>query len=404
VPVRRLALARLVSVIGGSAAWVALYATLYARTGSAGWVAAGLTAASVAAGLCALPAGRLADRVSRRRLLVAADLAAAAAWAVAVVLADRDAALLACATAGLALQTPVAPATGAAVGLLVAPGELARANGLLAAARFAGILVGPVLGGLLVGTAGVEAALALNVVSFACSAALVATIRTDLGPAARARRPGRIRLRQPPLVRTLALATAVLFLGAGLETVAQVPLAATLDLGATSLGLLVAAWSGGALLGALLARTGRLGVRTGFAATAAGLAVVGAAPGTAVVLLGQLVGGVGEGIAGVAGQALLQRALPEGRRGSAIATVEAAGGVAIAAGQPLGGMVAGRVGAPAAYLAAAGLSAAGLALLCYPRRFSMPSGAGAGSAPAGACAGTPVGASTPSTSGSSPDS
>jgi hypothetical protein len=39
-----------------------------------------------------------------------------------------------------------------------------------------------------------------------------------------------------------------------------------------------------------------------------------------------------------------------------------------------------------------------------PRRFSMPSGAGAGSAPAGATSGAPAGAATPSTSASSPDS
>ena len=372
MPVHRLALARLVSLTGGSAAWVALYATLYARTGSATLVAAGLTGAAVASGLCARPGGRLADRVSRRRLLIAADLAAALAWLTAALLADHDAALLACAVGGFALQSPVPAAIGAAVPAVVPPGDLATANGLLAAGRFAGILAGPVIGGTLGGAAGVEAPLALNAASFLASAGLVASIRADLGPAHGAPRPRRPRAPQPQVVRLLAVATAVLFLGPGLEGVAQVPLAASLSLGSAALGVLVAAWSAGAVAGALGARRIPTGaeigaLRAGFAATAIGLAVVGAWATPAAAIAGQVLGGAGEGVAMVAGQALLQRALPEGRRGAAIATVEAAGGVAIAVGHPLGGVVADRAGAPAAYLAAAGLAAAGLALLVRRR-------------------------------------
>jgi MFS family permease len=179
-----------------------------------------------------------------------------------------------------------------------------------------------------------------------------------------------------------------------------------LPLGSASLGLIVAAWSGGALAGSLLARhvaRERVALRAGFTMTAGGLALTGLAPEAATALAGQFIAGAGEGLGVVAAQALLQRALAEGRRGAAIAAVEASGGVAIAAGQPLGGFVADRAGAPSAYLAAAALSAAGL-LLLYRRRFSMPIGAGAGSAPAGACAGMPSDACTPSTSGSSPDS
>src|SRR5438876_175987 len=41
---RRLALGRLISLMGGSAAYIALIATLYGRTGSAAWVSAALFA------------------------------------------------------------------------------------------------------------------------------------------------------------------------------------------------------------------------------------------------------------------------------------------------------------------------------------------------------------------------
>ena len=83
---------------------------------------------------------------------------------------------------------------------------------------------------------------------------LAASIRTELGPPRTAPRPRRLRAPQPAFVRLLALATAVLFLGAGLEGVAQVPLAASLSVGSAGPGLLVAAWSAGAVAGAHCAR------------------------------------------------------------------------------------------------------------------------------------------------------
>jgi MFS family permease len=215
--------------------------------------------------------------------------------------------------------------------------------------------------------------LVLNAASFLASAGLVGSIRAHLGPweVAGERRLS-LRVPQPRFVLPLALATAVLMLGAGLEGVAQVPLAASIGLGPAGLGYLVTAWSAGALAGALGARLvprarESAALRLGFAATAAGLAIVGLGASSLTALVGQFVGGVGEGIAMVAGQVLLQRSLAEGSRGAAIATVEGAGTVAIALGHPMGGVVADRAGAPAAYVAAAALALGGLVPLAFVR-------------------------------------
>src|SRR5260221_3482221 len=75
---RRLALGRLISLWGGSAAYIALVAAIYGRTHSAVWISAAIFASVVASVASAAPAGWIGDRFDRRRVLIAADLAAAA--------------------------------------------------------------------------------------------------------------------------------------------------------------------------------------------------------------------------------------------------------------------------------------------------------------------------------------
>ena len=69
---RRLALGRLLSLTGGSAAYIALIASLYERTGSAAWVSAALVA-GVAGSVAGAPAaGYAGDRFDRRRVMIGA--------------------------------------------------------------------------------------------------------------------------------------------------------------------------------------------------------------------------------------------------------------------------------------------------------------------------------------------
>ncbi|HEY6032299.1 MAG TPA: hypothetical protein VIU44_17145, partial [Gaiellaceae bacterium] len=75
---RRLALGRLVSLGGGSAAYIALVAAIYGETGSALWVSAAIFASVVASVASAPAAGWIGDRFDRRGVMIGAALAAAA--------------------------------------------------------------------------------------------------------------------------------------------------------------------------------------------------------------------------------------------------------------------------------------------------------------------------------------
>ena len=91
---RRLALARLVSLGGGSAAYIALVAAIYGETGSALWVSAAIFSSVVASVLSAPFAGWVGDRFDRRRVLITADLAAAAVSLAMAATASHAAALV----------------------------------------------------------------------------------------------------------------------------------------------------------------------------------------------------------------------------------------------------------------------------------------------------------------------
>ena len=79
--VRRLALARLISITGGAAAFAALNFTVYERTGSAAWLSASLLLTFGVAGVFAPLGGVLGDRFDRRKVMIASDLAGAACYA-----------------------------------------------------------------------------------------------------------------------------------------------------------------------------------------------------------------------------------------------------------------------------------------------------------------------------------
>ncbi|HKG09231.1 MAG TPA: MFS transporter, partial [Gaiellaceae bacterium] len=141
---RRLALGRLISLTGGSAAYIALIAAVYDQTGSAAWVSAALFAGVVGTVLAAPFAGWLGDHYDRRTVMVAADLAAAAV-STAMALTGEPAALVGLLAISAVAQSPFEPASAAAIPNLVAPSDVARANSLVAATGSAGYLVGPLL-------------------------------------------------------------------------------------------------------------------------------------------------------------------------------------------------------------------------------------------------------------------
>ena len=78
--IRRLAAARLVTMTGSAAANVAMAYVIYQRTGSAIWLSALYLLVFGVMGFVNPFAGALADRVDRRRLMIASELLGGLAW------------------------------------------------------------------------------------------------------------------------------------------------------------------------------------------------------------------------------------------------------------------------------------------------------------------------------------
>src|SRR5947209_1283979 len=76
----RLAAARAISLAGSEAAYLALVALVYHKTGSAYWVSAAVLAMVGAATLAGPFAGALGDRYDRRLVMIASDVTAAGAF------------------------------------------------------------------------------------------------------------------------------------------------------------------------------------------------------------------------------------------------------------------------------------------------------------------------------------
>jgi MFS family permease len=91
---RRLAPGHLVSLSGGSAAYIAIVAAIFGQTGSALWVSAAIFSGVVASVASAPGAGWIGDRLDRRRVLIGSDVAAAAVSLAMAATAKQAAALV----------------------------------------------------------------------------------------------------------------------------------------------------------------------------------------------------------------------------------------------------------------------------------------------------------------------
>lgn len=131
--------------------------------------------------LLLLVGGVVADRFSRRRLMIAADVARMAAQGAMGALLIAGLAevwmLAVLAAAGGAATAFFEPASTGLVPMTVSVERLQQANALLGLARAAGSIAGPAIAGVLVATVGPGAALAVDAGTFAVSAAFLLAIR-----------------------------------------------------------------------------------------------------------------------------------------------------------------------------------------------------------------------------------
>jgi MFS family permease len=313
---RRLALARLVSLSGGSAAYIALVAALYGETGSALWVSAAIFSSVVASVASAPFAGWVGDRFDRRRVMITADLAAAVVSLALAATASHAAALVVLLGVSSIVQSPFAPASAAALPSVVSERDVPRANALVGATSSAGYLLGPLLGGAVLGLGAAPAIVfVVDAGTFVFSAVVILTIRRSFGRGSVEEHPGTLAgvrlLAGDRALRVPVLAGMVSLVGVGIVDVASYPLSLDLGGGSAGYGAMTALLGGGGLVGAALAgralRSGPVRVLViAFAAAAAGLALAGAAPVLAVALVGMAIAGSGRGLGDVAQVTLIQ--------------------------------------------------------------------------------------------------
>lgn len=283
--------------------------------------------------------GLLIDRFPRRKVLIANDLAAAAALLPLVLVRDSGDAWILFAVAaayGLSQQVFFA-ARSALLQTMLADEELGSANAVLESLRQALRIAGPAVGAAVFAAFGGPAVALLDALTFLASALLLALLRTpDLAPAARMARQvgaGVRHILATPVLRRLiaALCAAVAVLG-----ILQVAALALVDDGlnrpAAFLGVIFAVEGAGSIVGGVLAPAGmrRLGEPR---LAAAGLATMGlgtgllAAPSLTAVLAGAAIGGAGFAIFMVAYTTLLQRSTATELQGRVFTAAEAAAGL-----------------------------------------------------------------------------
>ena len=122
---RRLALGRLVSLSGGSAAYIALVAAIYGQT-EALWISAAIFSSVVASLASAPSAGWIGDRFDRRRVLIDSDVAAAAVSLAMTATADRRGGACRPARSLVNRAIPLRAGVGAALPTVVPKKELVR--------------------------------------------------------------------------------------------------------------------------------------------------------------------------------------------------------------------------------------------------------------------------------------
>ena len=371
--VRRVAVARGISLTGSGAAFAVLAYIVYRLTGdSAIWLSMTLLLTMGMQGLVQPLASWLGDRFDRRRVLVISDLCAAGGF-VAMAFARTPGQLVAIASITAILESPVWAVAGASIPNLIDEEHLPWANGQVAIGRHLGSFIGPLLGTQLIALLAGDAASAdrllgagafvfgLNTASFLFSAWLIGTTPgrfNDERPAksehAGIRAGFRYAMRDRVL-RAILLGWSVLLLGVGLILVAELPYALVFGRGAFGYGLISALWGGGAALGAVFAArwlTARREPATLLVAVLIGGVImfgIGWSPVWMIALVFMVAEGICEGFASVAEQGLLQRRTPDEVRSRVAGAVEAATLIALAVSLTVGGPIVDALGPRAAY-------------------------------------------------------
>jgi MFS family permease len=381
--VRRLAIARMLSMAGTDASAIALSYALYNSTGSPLWLSAGILITFGLSAALAPLGGWIADHFRRRRVMTAAEVIGACCFAL-LVFDHGPVALLSISVVATMAGVAFGPASAAAVPTMVEPDRLAWANGRLATAATAGKTVGRIGSGLVIAAAGYQAVFLVDSLTFVASALLIRSIAADFGggapevaekhPAA----PWRFIARHPllaPVMFSWCIATFMTSFSMTAETV----LVFDLQGGSIGLGLLAAGWGLGMVAGSWL--SGRW-LHEGNEPTALfggrllmglGILAVGLSPVFWPTVAFYVVGGAAGGLLLVAAQSILQRHSPAPIRGRLMGVAEALRSASFAVGALSAGFVIEGIGAQRTYLLVGlGVIVSALPVLALVRRTGGP--------------------------------
>jgi len=225
------------------------------------------------------------------------------------------------------------------------------ANAALNIAFSVSFVMGPVIGGVVSATAGVPAALLIDVATFLLCGALLLDLHAHVDEASGESVAERLRtawahIDAAPSLRALLLVDTAAFVFIQAGGPIEVPLVkATLHGGDSSYGLFVTTWGAGAVVASIVfARipTRPLGVILCTAVGALGCAFIGfaAAPSVATACVAAFVGGAGNGLYVPSIISLVQRLTPPDLHGRLMGAVESLGALSVALGLPLGGALA----------------------------------------------------------------
>ena len=367
-----------ISFVGDAVSMVALVVLVVQITGSASAVGGALVARLLPT-IASPLAGVLADRVDRRVVLVASDLARAVLVLGLVFARDLATIYVLVFLMGLA-RTVFNPTVRAAFPSVVGGGDLTRANALISGTFSISETAGPALGGLLVATVSIDAAFVLDAVTYLVSAALL-----SLTPLARPQREedgagfgedlkaGFTYLARARVPLVIVLGAFLTVLTINITIPAEVFLAKeTFKAGNAGYGLLVGLWGGGMVLGSAFVALlgGRISLiplyLSSIFVSALALFATGMSPTFVLALIALTIAGLANGIDDVTANTILQEQVPDVFLGRVFAVRFLSYGAGEALAFTVGGLVVDAVGPRSTYLYAGGATAmAGSLILLF---------------------------------------
>jgi MFS family permease len=375
---RRFFLAYGQSALGTGVAYVALLLIAYQRFHSPWALALVLLADYVPPMLLSPLFGAAADRWSRQRCAVLADVMRAVAF-VGIALVHTFVPTVAFALLAGTGTALFKPAIMAGLPSLVNRARLSQATALYGALTEVGYTVGPGIAAAVLLFAGPSPLLAANGITFGLSALLLATLnfggRPDAGEARPMDRASLLReardgigvVMRIPTVRTVIFCTSAMIFTAGIINVSELLLVNRLHGGHVGYAVLVTVSGIGIAIGSMVGKSGgdlrKLQRRylVGVALFAVGLLGAAASPVLTGVVIAFGFGGVGNGMVIVYQRLILQRVVAEGLLGRVFGLQAASDGAAFAAAFVFTGAILSVV-SPRPLFAVAGAGAAVVAL------------------------------------------